>query len=121
MRVLTPTVRRSNRSVGIVLAVAVLVMFLAGLYGVGVLHIQAPINEFNSEATMEAATVMKMIAPLMATYAVGFPKSTEDAANYPATLAAVPTVYRPLVAATATALVATPIPPTKDPNSEFPF
>jgi hypothetical protein len=121
MRVLTPTVRKSNRSVGIVLAVAVLVMFLAGLYGVGVLHIQAPINEFNSEATMEAATVMKMIAPLMATYAVGFPKSTEDAANYPATLAAVPTVYRPLVAATATALVATPIPPTKDPNSEFPF
>lgn len=121
MRVLTPTVRKSNRTVGYVLAVAVLFMFAAGLYGVGVLHIQAPVEEFNSEATMEAATVMKMIAPLMATYAQSFPKSTEDAVNYPATLGAIPTVYRPLVAATATALIATPIPPTKDPNSEFPF
>lgn len=121
MRVLTPTVRRSNRSVGVVIALAVMIMFAAGLYGVGVMHIQAPIAEFNNEATMEAATVMKMLVPVMATYAQSFPKSTEDAQNYPATLAAVPTVYRPLVAATATALIATPIPPTKDANSEFPF
>ncbi len=114
MRVLTPAVKRSNRSVGLIIALAVMIMFAAGLYGVGVMRLQAPIAEFNTEATFEAATVMKMIAPVMATYAEFLPKSTEDAANYPATLAAVPTVYRPLVAATATALVATPIPPTED-------
>ncbi len=113
MRVLTPTVKRSNRSAGLVITVAVLIMFAVGLYGVGVLHIQAPVQEFNSEATFEAATVEKMVAPLMATYAQFFPKSTEDALHYDATLRAVPTVYRPLVAATASAIIATPIPPTR--------
>ena len=116
MRVLTPTVRRSNRSVGIVLAVAVFIMFAVGLYAVGVLHIQAPIQEFNSVDTEVALTVDRIVAPVMATYELFYPHSTQDAENYPATLRAVPTVYRPFVEATATAIIATPVRPTHEPD-----
>ncbi|MBI1259301.1 MAG: hypothetical protein GC204_17690 [Chloroflexi bacterium] len=112
LRVLTPTIRRSNRSVGIILAVAVFVMFAVGLYAVGVLHIQAPIQEFNSVDTEVALTVDRIVAPVMATYELYYPHSTQDAENYPATLRAVPTVYRPFVEATATAIIATPVRPT---------
>jgi len=121
MRVRTPNVKRSNRSVGIVLAVAALIMFAVGLYAVGVLHIQAPIQEFNSVDTEVALTVDKIVAPVMATYAQFYPRSTQDAANYIATLKAVPTVYRPFVEATATAIIATPVRPTHDPNSDSDF
>ncbi len=120
IRVLTPTVKRSNRTVGIVLGLIAFGMFAAGLYGVGVLHIQAPIQEFNDEATMEAATVMILVEPVMATYQLYFPLTTAEAAAYPATLQAIPTVYRPLVAATATALVTTPT-PKPDNGSDFGF
>ena len=121
MRVRTPNVKRSNRSAGIVLAVAALIMFAVGLYAVGVLHIQAPIQEFNSVDTEVALTVDKIVAPVMATYAQFYPRSTQDAANYVATLKAVPTVYRPFVEATATAIIATPVRPTHDPNSDSDF
>jgi len=103
-----------------VLAVAVLVMFAVGLYAVGVLHIQAPIQEFNSVDTEVALTVDKLVAPVMATYELYYPHSTQDAINYPSTLAAIPTVYRPLVAATATAIIATPVRPTRE-GDDFGF
>lgn len=106
VRVLTPSVRRSNRTVGIVVAIAALVMFAAGLYAVGVLHIQAPIEEFNSEETMFAATRDVLAAPQLRIYAQFLPRTTEEAANYLPTLIAVPTVYRPLMAMTATAVAA---------------
>ena len=67
MRVLTPTVKRSNRSDGIVSwRLAVLIMFVVGLYAVGVLHIQAPIQEFNSVDTMAALTRDIIAAPAVA-------------------------------------------------------
>ena len=120
LRVLTPTIRRSNRSVGILLAVAVFIMFASGLYAVGVMHLQAPLKEFNSVDTEVALTVDRIVAPVMATYELFYPHSTQDAENYPATLRAVPTVYRPFVAATATAIIATPIRPTHDTaNDDF--
>jgi hypothetical protein len=112
IRVLTPAIRRSNRKAGILVGIAALVMFAVGLYAVGVLGIQAPLKEFNTEYTMDAMTRDIMVKPIMATYAQFLPQSTDDAANYPATLHAVPTVYRPLVAGTATAVVTTP---TKEP------
>ncbi|MEO8397148.1 MAG: hypothetical protein ABI700_29405 [Chloroflexota bacterium] len=119
MRVRTPNVKRSNRTAGIVLGVAALIMFAVGLYGVGVLHLQAPIKEFNTVDTEVALTVDKIVAPVMATYELYYPHSTQDALNYPATLRAVPTVYRPFVEATATAIIATPVRPTHDPDSDF--
>lgn len=105
-RVLTPSVKRSNRTTGLMLAVAVLVMFAAGLYAVGVLHIQAPVEEFNAEETMFALTRDVLAAPELEIYAQFLPKSTDEAANYLPTLIAVPTVYRPLMAMTATAVAA---------------
>ena len=120
VRVLTPKVKRSNRTAGIVLGLIAFGMFAVGLYGVGVLHIQAPIREFNDQATMEAATVMKLVEPVMATYQLYFPLNAAEASAYPATLQAIPTVYRPLVAATATALVTTPT-PKQDNGSGFGF
>jgi hypothetical protein len=112
MRVLTPTIQRSNRNAGIVVGIAALIMFAVGLYAVGVLGIQAPLKEFNTEYTMDAMTRDIMVKPYMATYAQFLPQSTDDAVNYPATLRAIPTAYRPLVAMTATAVVTTP---TKEP------
>lgn len=110
MRVLTPTRQRSNRQAGVVVAIAAVIMFAAGLYAVGVLGIQAPLKEFNTEYTMDAMTRDVIVKPVMATYAQFLPQSTDDAANYPATLRAVPTVYRPLVAGTATGVIATGTP-----------
>ena len=113
VRALTPSVKRSNRNVGLVVGLAALIMFIAGLYAVGVLGIQAPIEEFNNDFTALALTRDLIAAPELAIYAQFIPRSTEDAANYAPTLRAVPTVYRPLVALTATAVSqGTLLPPT---------
>ncbi|MCC6804909.1 MAG: toll/interleukin-1 receptor domain-containing protein [Anaerolineae bacterium] len=117
VRVLTPSIRRSNRTAGIVVGIAALVMFVAGLYGVGVLGIQAPVEEFNGEETMFSMTRDVIAAPELEIYAQFLPKTTEEAANYIPTLLAVPTVYRPLVAMTATAVAAEPQ-PTESPDSD---
>lgn len=104
MRALTPKVKRSNRMAGFVVGAAALIMFVAGLYGVGVLGLQAPIKEFNNDFTALALTRDLIAAPELAIYAQFLPQSTADATNYAPTLRAVPTVYRPLVALTATAV-----------------
>jgi hypothetical protein len=104
MRALTPKVKRSNRTAGILVGIAALIMFVAGLYGVGVMGLQAPIQEFNNDFTALALTRDIIAAPELEIYAQFLPRSTEDAANYAPTLRAVPTVYRPLVALTATAV-----------------
>lgn len=104
VRALTPKVRRSNRTAGILVGLAALIMFAAGLYGVGVMGLQAPLKEFNNDFTALALTRDLIAAPELAIYAEFLPRSTEDAANYAPTLRAVPTVYRPLVALTATAV-----------------
>lgn len=104
VRALTPKVRRSNRMAGFVVGIAALVMFVAGLYAVGVLGIQAPIQEFNNDFTALALTRDIIAAPELEIYAQFLPQSTADATNYAPTLRAVPTVYRPLVALTATAV-----------------
>lgn len=104
IRALTPSVRRSNRTAGLVIGLAALIMFVAGLYAVGVLGIQAPLKEFNNDYTALAMTRDLIAAPELEAYAQFLPRSTEDATNYAPTLRAVPTVYRPLVALTATAV-----------------
>ncbi len=114
VRALTPSVKRSNRNVGIVVGLAAFIMFVAGLYAVGVLGIHAPVQEFNNDFTALALTRDVVAAPALEEYSHYLPRSTEDAANYSATLRAVPTVYRPLVALTATAVSqGTLLPPTR--------
>lgn len=102
LRVLTPTVKRSNRTVGILLGLLALFWFAAGLYGVGVLGLQAPADEYNAVDTEVALTQAFFINPELDRYGLFLPDTTEEAQNYQSTLRAVPTVYRPFAAETAT-------------------
>ncbi len=120
MRTRTPKVKRSNRNFAIVIAVVAIFMFVSGLYAVAVLHDQAPIQEFNTMDTEAAMTRDIIVAPVLKIYAQFLPETTEDATNYPATLMAIPTVYRPLMELTATAIVTTPTPKDDD-NIDIPF
>lgn len=114
LKVLTPTVKRANRSSGIVLGLIALTMFAVGLYGVGVLHIQAPASVFTEQDTQDAMTRDVLLAPVMQYYSQFLPKGTQAPTDYPATVRAVPTLYRQFIAQTSTAIVATPVPPTED-------
>ena len=115
LKVLTSSTRRANRAAGLVVALIAVLMFLVGLYAVGVLKIQMPQEEFSAVDTEAAMTRDAIVAPELEIYGQFLPRSTEDAANYPATLQAVPTVYRSLMALTATAhtqgTVIAPTPP----------
>jgi hypothetical protein len=108
LKVLTPTARKANRQVGLWVALAALLMFGVGLYGIGVLGIQAPQDEYNAIETEAAATINAIVRPELEQYANFLPRSTEDATNYPATLRAVPTVYRVFMGLTATAVATDP-------------
>jgi len=104
LRVLTPTVKRSNRRVGLLLGALVLMWFVLGIYGVGVLGIQAPQDEYDQLATEAVLTQAFLMNPELDRYAQFLPRDEAAEQNYPATLRAVPTVYRPYMAATATAV-----------------
>lgn len=104
LKVLTPSTRKQNRTFGWIVAAAVLVMFAVGLYGVGVLGIQAPAEEYEAIDEAVEATIAAEIAPPLATMRAYLPTNPEEAWVYPATLFAAPTRYRPFIAGTATAL-----------------
>jgi hypothetical protein len=104
LRVRTPAVRRANNQAGLLIALIVIGMFIAGIWGVGVLNIEAPVEEFNAIDTEVAATRDVLIGPTLESYLLFLPGSAEEAAVYPATVQAVPTRIRPFVAATATAV-----------------
>jgi hypothetical protein len=99
MRVLTPQRRARNRLIGAVLAGAVIFWFVTGLILVGVYHIQAPREEYNSIDTLVAVTVDAALDRFR-------PNSTLDATGFPATVQAVPTAARPPLSQTATAQAA---------------
>lgn len=103
LRVRTPAVRRTNRRAGLLLGLLALVWFVIGIYGVAVLGIQAPQEEYNAVDTQAAQTQAFFINPELDRYGLFLPQSGEEASSYEATLRAVPTVYRPFMAATATA------------------
>jgi len=99
LKVLTPKTRVKNRGVALWLAIVVLMSFIVGLVLVGFFRIQAPVEEYNTVDTEVAATVANIVA-------TNLPHSTQDAVNFPATVQAVTTAQRPLLIASATALVA---------------
>jgi hypothetical protein len=99
MRVLTPKIRARNRVFGAVLVGAVAFWFVAGLILVGVFHVQAPREEYNSIDTLVAVTVDAALDRFR-------PNSTLEATGFPATVQALPTAARPLLAQTATAQAA---------------
>ncbi len=99
LKVLTPKARAKNRGIGLWLTVIVLISFIIGLVLVGFFRIQAPVQEFNTVDTEVAATIANIVS-------TNLPHSTEDAINFPATVKAVTTAQRPILIASATALVA---------------
>ncbi|MGQ9888856.1 MAG: hypothetical protein ACUVSX_10250 [Aggregatilineales bacterium] len=97
MKVLTPAARAANRRAAVVFAVLALIMFALGLYGVGVLGLQAPTQEYNQVETEIILTRNGYIEAAL-------PRSTDDALNFQATVNAARPTLRPLLIATATAL-----------------
>lgn len=102
MRVLTPRTRRKNRNIGLIVFAAAFIMFSAGIIGVGVFHIQAPADEFNTVETEVVLTRDFIIGPTLEVYGLLLPRSTEEAAVFDATLERIPTIHRPFIEATAT-------------------
>lgn len=97
MKVHTPKTVTGNRRVGLIVAFFAIVMFLAGLYGVGVLGLQAPADEYNAVET-------EIIETRNAYIDAALPRSTEDALNFQATVDGAAPTLRPMLVATATAL-----------------
>lgn len=97
MKVHTPRTMASNRRVGVVVGVMALIMFVVGLYGVGVLGLQAPAEEYEAVET-------EIIQTRNAYIDAALPRSTEDAASFQATVENAAPTLRPILAATATAI-----------------
>jgi hypothetical protein len=104
LKVLTPAARRSNTRAGLIVGLLAFGMFMAGIIGIAVFNIEAPLEEYNLVDTEVAQTRDFLIAPTLEGYLRYLPGSLEQAAEYSATLQAVPTRIRPFVAATATAV-----------------
>jgi hypothetical protein len=104
LKVLTPSTRRSNTRAGLVVGLIAFGMFIVGVIGIAVFNIEAPLEEYNLVDTEVAQTRDILIAPTLEGYLRYLPGSLEQAAEYPATVQAVPTRIRPFVAATATAV-----------------
>ncbi len=107
MKVHTPRVQAANRRIGLVLAFLTLFMCVVGILLVGGGVVQFPREEYNAVDTAVAATISAEIGRAIEPYV---PRSTADAAQFSSTLQVVATRYRPFLAATATAIAATPQP-----------
>ena len=97
LRVRTPQVKAANQRTALIVAVFAIIMFLAALYGVGVLGIQAPTEEFDAVETSVIETRNAIIDDLL-------PRSTDDALNFQATVDGAAPTTRPLLMMTATAV-----------------
>lgn len=104
MRVLTPTVRKSNWGVAAVFILLATAMFCIGLVAIGGGVVRPPEAEYNAVETAIQGTVDIEIQTELDQYMNFLPRSTEDAANYAATIQQVPTRYRPFMAETATSV-----------------
>jgi hypothetical protein len=100
---LTPSKRKSNQRAGLVLLIPVFLMFLAGLYLVGVMHVQYPQSEYDLQETARVQQRNTLIGP---TLQVVLPRTTADALAFDTTVEALPTRLREFAAATATSYIA---------------
>jgi hypothetical protein len=98
IRVRTPAIKAANRRFGYVMAALALAMFVAGLYLVGVMGVQAPAEEYQALYLTETVTIQAQVDRFL-------PRSTADALHFDSTLEAVPTALQPLLSDAATALV----------------
>ena len=96
MRVHTRSLRASNRRAALVVLLLAGIMFVAALYGVGVMGIQYPHEEYDEVHERVVATRDAFIEEAL-------PRGTGEAASFAATAEAAATALRPLLIATATA------------------
>lgn len=96
----SPTLRRRNRRAGLVAALAALVMFAVGLYGVGVLGIRAPQDEFDAVETQRVQQRNTLIAPTIEPL---IPVGQFAISQFDLTVTAVPTRLREFLIGTVTA------------------
>lgn len=96
MRVHTRSLRASNRRAALVVLLLAVIMFVAALYGVGVLGLQYPHEEYDEVHERVVATRDAFIEEAL-------PRGTDEAADFPVTVEAAATALRPLLIATATA------------------
>lgn len=92
---------KSNNRAFLFLGIIVLIMFSISLFALASGVIAFPKEEFEEANAEEIATRDALIQP---TLDVWQPRSTADAENFPATVEAVGTVYRPFIVMTATAI-----------------
>ncbi len=97
MKVLTPRQRRRNRRVGAILAFVAIGMFVLAVWGITAGLVGFPEEEYEQVETQEIATINAFVDDYL-------PRSTQEAAQFAATVDAVPTRLRPFVIQTATAL-----------------
>lgn len=102
LKVLTPNTKRSNRSAGVIVAIIAIFMFAVGIYGVAVLNLEAPQDEYAAVDTAAAMTIQFYVGPELQYFSTWLPRSAEDEANFEATLQQLPTAYRPLMGLTMT-------------------
>jgi len=93
--------KAANKRAFVVLGVIVGVMFILSSLALGGGLVAFPDREFEEANAAEIATRDALIQP---TLDVWQPRSTEEAANFPATVEAVGTRYRPFIVMTATAI-----------------
>jgi hypothetical protein len=93
--------RTANRRALAVLLTGVIAIFVVAVIAIATQMVAFPQEEFEADATSQARQIEELIAPTL----VGWqPRSTQDAMNFAATAALVPTRYRVWVIETATAL-----------------
>lgn len=101
LRVLTPRVIRRNRRYGLVVTAIVSMMFVWGIYLVGVQGVQFPYDEFAPTDTALAQTRDAIIQPTLTVFQ---PAGVIDQVEFESTVQAMPTRLRPFLALTATAI-----------------
>ncbi len=103
-RVRTPKVRQSNRRTVVWVAAIALFVFVFGLWSISTFKLQAPPEDYGPVYTLDAQTRDAILRPTMEFLSTSLPRSTQQAADFPATLNAVPTLIRPFIASTTTAI-----------------
>jgi hypothetical protein len=96
----SPILRRRNMRAGLVIAIAALVMFGVGLYGIGVLGIRAPQDEFDAVETQRVQQRNTLIAPTLEPL---IPVGQFAISQFELTVTAVPTRLREYLIQTVTA------------------
>ncbi len=127
-RVRTPKVRQNNQRTVVWISAIALFVFVFGLWSISTFHLQAPPEDNGPVSTLDAQTRDAILSPTMEFLSTSLPRSTQQAADFPATLNAVPTLIRPFIAETTTAMynalagiypTATPTPDKADSDFDF--